>query len=75
MNSVAEVVVAYLLIVLIAASVLVLVGAFVRLVRNRMLAWRTRRCLGTDWWSTFERELHDYVSQTWSSAREAERHE
>jgi hypothetical protein len=40
-------------------------------------AYRRRRLtaeLRGDWWAPFERDLREYMSQTWRSAREAERH-
>lgn len=40
-------------------------------------AYRRRRMtaeLRGDWWPRFERDLREYMSQTWRSAREAERH-
>lgn len=39
-------------------------------------AYRRRRMtaeLRREWWPRFERELREYMSQTWQSAREAER--
>ncbi len=40
-------------------------------------AYRRRRMtaeLRKDWWPRFERDLREYMSQTWRSARETERH-
>jgi hypothetical protein len=37
--------------------------------RHRMAAELRR-----DWWPRFERDLRDYTSQRWKSAREAQRH-
>jgi hypothetical protein len=39
-------------------------------------AYRRRRMtaeLRREWWPRFERELREYMSQTWQAAREAER--
>jgi hypothetical protein len=38
--------------------------------RRRRMAAELRR----DWWPRFERDLREYMSHTWRSAREAERH-
>lgn len=35
--------------------------------------YRIRAELRRDWWPRFDRELREYMSQTWQSAREAER--
>lgn len=46
-------------------------------VRAVFRAYRRRRAaseLHGDWWPAFERDLREYMSQTWRSAREAERH-
>jgi aromatic ring-opening dioxygenase catalytic subunit (LigB family) len=37
--------------------------------RHRMAAE-----LRQDWWPRFERDLREYMSQRWKSAREAEQH-
>lgn len=36
--------------------------------------YRARTQLRGDWWPRFERDLREYMSQTWRSARDAERH-
>jgi hypothetical protein len=72
MSSLPEVLAAYALIMMLAVGMLLLVGAIVTLVHRRVVAWRARRCLPADWWECFERDLHDYVSNGWTSARDRE---
>jgi hypothetical protein len=53
-----------------AVAIMLLVWDFgVPAYRRRRMAAELRH----DWWPRFERELRDYMSQSWQSAREAER--
>lgn len=60
-----------ILLIPIALLVLALVArALFRLYRRHRMTSE----LHGDWWPDFERDLREYMSQTWRSAREAERH-
>lgn len=48
--------------------ILIMPAAFQMYMRHRMTAELRR-----DWWPRFERDLREYMSHTWRSAREAER--
>lgn len=62
---------AALLFVALALIVLLLIApAVVQAYSRRRLTAELRG----DWWPRFESDLRDYMSQTWRSAREAERH-
>jgi len=59
-----------ILLILVALLVLALLARpAVRWIR----LYRMTSELHGDWWSRFERDLHEYMSQSWRSAREAER--
>jgi hypothetical protein len=58
---------------------LVGIGLLVALLVGRaaLRVYRRRRIMAElrgDWWPRFERDLRTYMSHTWKSAREAERH-
>jgi hypothetical protein len=58
------------LLIVVALLVLALISPLaMRVYRRRRLTAELRK----DWWPRFERDLRAYMSQTWRSAREAER--
>jgi hypothetical protein len=61
---------------LIPVALLVMTMVVAVVGRHLVAGRRQRRLggeLGEDWWPAFERDLREYMSHTWSSAREAER--